>query len=167
MEFRRLSSKDLNSYFANRLRALKNSPSAFLTTYEEEKARGNSHFAETLARQDTENLIFGALKDGSVVGTIGIFREERPKISHKAMIWGMYVDTDWRKNGIGGQLVDLALKFAKNDMKVQLVQLSVEATNTGAKRLYESRGFKTWGVEPKAMKSGDDFFDEIHMYLPF
>ncbi|MGE3974424.1 MAG: GNAT family N-acetyltransferase [Bdellovibrionales bacterium] len=165
MELRRLTSKDLDSYFANRLRALQNAPSAFLTTYEEEKAGGNVFFKETLAHDGNQKAIFGAVVDGVVVGTIGIYREERPKVSHKAMIWGMYVDTKHRNKKIAGKLLDLAIDFAKNDMKVEVVGLSVESGNESAKQLYESRGFKTWGVEPKAMKSGTDFFDEVHMVL--
>lgn len=165
MEIRRLTSTDLDSYFANRLRALQNSPSAFLTTYAEEKERGNSHFANTLAYTGNDKAIFGAVEAGEVVGTIGLFQESRPKLAHKAVIWGMYVDTDKRKSGLGGQLVDLAVQHARNQMQVAGIYLSVESKNIPAKRLYESKGFKVWGTEPKAMAADGAFFDEDHMVL--
>jgi RimJ/RimL family protein N-acetyltransferase len=167
VEFRRLVLSDLDSYFANRLRALQNSPSAFLTTYEEEKRNGSDHFAKTLSYQGKDRIIFGAVENGKVVGTIGLFQEEREKLIHKATIWGMYVDVEWRKSGVGAKLVDLAIHYSKNHLQVTGVYLSVEANNASARRLYESKGFKVWGTEPKAMAIDGKFFDEDHMALLF
>jgi RimJ/RimL family protein N-acetyltransferase len=165
MEFRRLVSQDLDAYFANRLRALEYAPSAFLTTLEEEKARGNAHFAKTLSHDGHDRAIFGAMANGLAVGTVGIFRESRPKVIHKSMIWGMYVDTDHRKSGVGGKILDLAIRFAREEMNVTTVNLSLETNNFGARQLYESRGFRVWGTEPKAMHFENKFWDEHHMVL--
>ncbi|MGZ3694940.1 MAG: N-acetyltransferase family protein [Bdellovibrionota bacterium] len=165
MEFRRLIASDTDSYFENRLRALEHAPSAFLTTLEEEKARGNEHFAKTLAHTGNERAIFGALQSGKVIGTVGIVQESRPKLRHKAVIWGMYVDLGHRKCGVGAKILDLAIQFAKEEMQVALLYLSVEAENDGARRLYESRGFKVWGTEPRAMFFDNKFWDEQHMIL--
>ena len=165
MDIRRLGPADLDSYYENRLRALQNSPSAFLTTYAEEKERGNAHFASTLAHQGIDKVIFGAVENGRVTGTIGLFQETRPKLVHKAVIWGMYVDTDKRSLGIGSKLLDQAIEHARTRMKVVGIYLSVEIKNLPAKRLYETKGFKVWGTEPKAMSASGEFFDEDHMVL--
>ena len=45
---------------------------------------------------------------------------------------------------------------------IQLM-LCVNAENLPAKRLYASHGFQTFGLEPRAMKVGDCFYDEEHM----
>ena len=168
MELRRLMISDLKSYVENRLRALEHDHAAFLTTLEEERSRGTTHFESTLSYEGDEKVIFGAISEDSVVGTIGVSREERSKIRHKAMLWGMYVDVSFRKQGIGGALLDLAICHAMEKMKVTVVMASVESNNGAAKALYESRGFKCWGTEPKAMHSTDRYFDEDHMirYLP-
>ncbi len=142
MEYRRLKIADLDQLFANRLRALENSPSAFLTTLAEEKSKKNVHFANTLSLSGDDKVIFGALKGGKVIGTVGISREERPKTMHKAIIWGMYIDTDHRKLGVGGKLLDIAILHAQQKMKVAGIYLSVESKNLNAKRLYELKGFK-------------------------
>ena len=165
MEYRRLNKNDLDAYFANRLRALEHSPSAFLTTLEEEKARGNAHFEKTLAHDGSDKAIFGAVSRGIVLGTVGIFREERPKTRHKAMIWGMYVDLDQRNKGIGGKILDLAIQLARDEMTDNARYLSVETENDSARKLYESRGFKVWGTEPKAMRWDNKFWEEHHMVL--
>jgi ribosomal protein S18 acetylase RimI-like enzyme len=167
MEFRRLSKSDLTICFASRLRALENAPTAFLTTLAEEKERGLPFFERILSKENDDNVIFGAVSNNVVAGTIGIYREERPKTFHKSMIWGMYVDTDQRGKGIGGKLLDIAIEHAREKMKVATVSLSVESTNHGARKLYESRGFKVWGTEPKAMRSDGQYYDEDHMVLSF
>lgn len=165
MEFRRLVQSDLDSYFANRLLALENSPSAFLTTLAEEKLRGRDFFTKTLAYTGDDKIIVGAIVQDKVVGTVGLRREERPKTQHKAMIWGMYVDVAQRKAGVGGKMLEMTIQHARDRMKVSAIYLSVESENLGAKRLYESRGFKTWGVEPLAMADSGRFFSEDHMVL--
>ena len=165
MEYRRLNVNDLVKYFENRLRALKNSPSAFLTTFDEEVSRGTDHFKKTLEHVGNDRVIFGALSNNEIIGTIGLFREERPKISHKAKIWGMYVDVKYRKAGVGKTLLDNAIKHAREKMKVSAIYLSVEAKNQAAKYLYETKGFKCWGTEPMAMSADGEFFDEDHMVL--
>lgn len=164
---RRLTLIDLESYFENRLRALKNSPSAFLTTYDEEIAKGQSHFEKTLSHLGNEKAIFGAIENNQVIATIGIYQQDRPKTAHKAGIWGMYVDEAFRKKGIGLKLLDSAIQFAHNEMKVKQIHLSIESTNKAARSLYESKGFKVWGVEPQAMKTNNHYFNEDHMVLIF
>ncbi len=101
MEFRRLTTNELNPCFTSRLRAFEKSPTAFLTTLEEEKAHGPARYAALLENQGADNVIFGAIVAGTVLGTVGLRREDRNKTSHKASIWGMYVDVDQRKCGIG------------------------------------------------------------------
>lgn len=166
MEFRRLAKADVDNYFENRLRALQNAPSAFLTTYEEEKSRGSAHFERTLLHTGNERVIFGAVDNGTVVGAIGLFKEDRPKLNHKATIWGMYVDVGQRGKGVGAKLLDIVIQFAREQMKVATVSLSVESNNLPAKALYASRNFKGWGTEPLAMRSADgEYFSEDHMSL--
>jgi RimJ/RimL family protein N-acetyltransferase len=45
------------------------------------------------------------------------------------------------------------------------VRLCVNAENVAAKRLYAAIGFSTFGVEPRAMRVGGEFYDEEHMVL--
>ncbi len=165
IEFRRLGLSDLESCFANRLRALENAPSAFLTSLAEEKAAGSEHFKETLSGQDSENLIFGALQNSKVIATLGIYREKRLKIRHKAGIWGVFVDPEYRRQGIAAKLLDLAIGFARAEMNVLTISLSVESKASSARKLYESRGFKVWGTEALAMGENGAYFDEDHMIL--
>lgn len=162
---RRLKKSDLNTFFKLRLEALQNSPTSFLSSYEEEEAFGISLY-ESLFNQDRdENIIFGAFIDEKLVGSIGLYQEKKHKAKHKSNIWGMYVQPDYRGQSIGGALIEKVLLHVKSKIKCMVVCLSVEATNTPAKKLYESCGFKVWGIEPKALQINGKYYDELHMVL--
>ena len=49
---------------------------------------------------------------------------------------------------------------------VEELRLTVVASNTTAVRLYSRRGFREYGVEPRALKIGDRYHDEVLMALP-
>ncbi len=166
MEIRGLQLSDLEALIEIRLRALEQTPAAFLTTVEEEQVRGRALLGDALARGQEEGAVFGAVSgDGTLVGMIGIRRGDRPKLRHKAYIWGMHVDAEHRGQGIGGDLLDAAVGHAREHMGVVGVYLSLELGNVGARRLYESRGFVKWGTEPMAMGLEGDLRDEDHMVL--
>ena len=167
MEYRRLTSNDLDAYFEIRLRALQNSPSAFLVSHAEQVKEGRDFFAKTLDDQGDNAVIFGALVDRKVIATLGIFREQRQKIAHKSVIWGMYVEEEFRKQGTASKLLELAIDFAKTRMQTKCIFLSAEAKNESALALYKSHGFKSWGQEPMAMFADGQFFEEIHLSLIF
>jgi ribosomal protein S18 acetylase RimI-like enzyme len=46
-----------------------------------------------------------------------------------------------------------------------LIVLTVTAGNARASELYERCGFRSFGVEPKAIRVGGAFFGKNHMYL--
>ena len=165
MEYRRLREADLNSYYNHRLEALREAPTAFLTTYDEEVTRGNSHFAATLTHEGNDRVIFGAFSGKALMGSIGVVHEDRPKTYHKAAIWGMYVDAEARGKGVGGRLLDMAIEHVRLSGRAAAIYLSVEASNKAALKLYESKGFRSWGTEPLAMRFEGRDFDECHMIL--
>lgn len=162
--FRKLEKEDLNIYFNLRLEALLDSPTAFLSSFDEEKKSGPK-FYEKAMNNNIHNLIFGAFKEDQLIGFIGIYQEERQKTSHKANIWGMYVQPNYRRQGVGKTLLEKALVYARNTMKSLIINISVEASNIHAKKLYEAHNFKVWGTEPKAMRVNGNFYTELHMAL--
>lgn len=165
MDLRRVTLDDVDQIFALRLRGLQASPNAFLTTYEEESARGVDFFKRILSLPGDDNVIFAAFNEGTAIGSCGIVRSERKKTLHKAIIWGMYVDPEFRGQKLGAKLLDLANEHARTKMPVTAIYLSVEGENKLARRLYESRGFKFWGHEPRAMRFDGTYFTEDHLAL--
>lgn len=107
---------------------------------------------------------FGALTvDGELIGVAGVRREALVQIGHKATLWGVFVAPAHRGSGLARRLVDAALTHASRDWGVAQVNLCVNTGNEPAKALYASLGFETFGVERRAMRIGDRFYDEQHM----
>ncbi|UFZ03427.1 GNAT family N-acetyltransferase [Bradyrhizobium ontarionense] len=158
---RRLGADDAASFKALRLEALKATPELFGSTFELEDKLDLAWFADRL--EDAH--VIGAFRDGELVGIVGFSIQQGPKKAHKGRLWGMYVRPDSRNLGVGRLLVDALLAVARE--RVELVQLTVVSDNRPARRLYETVGFLEFGLEPKASKYGDRYYDEAHMALDF
>lgn len=145
MELRKLTRTDLEVCWQCRLRALEFAPTAFGSTLASGKATGPERLKRIFADDKVDEIVFGAVLKDIVVGMIILSRENGEKSQHKASITSMYVDLDHRGNGIGGKLLDLAIEHARIRLNSKAVYLTVESGNSAALRLYESRGFQSWG----------------------
>jgi ribosomal protein S18 acetylase RimI-like enzyme len=158
---RRLRSDDAASFRAIRLEALKANPELLRSTFELEDGLDVAWFAGRL--EDAH--IVGAFRDGELVGTAGFAIQQGQPNAHKGRLFGMYVRSSSRSLGIGRLLLNAVLNVAREN--VELIQLSVVRENRPARRLYESAGFLEYGVEEKASKYGDKYYDEALMALDF
>ena len=77
----------------------------------------------------------------------------------------MYVSPKARGLGAGKALLMEAINKARSIEEIEKLNLSVVSTNEKAKNLYTQLGFKAFGMEEKALKVGDTYYDEDHMAL--
>lgn len=138
----RLRPSDAEAFRTIRLAALKTTPEAFGSTYEIEAARPVSAFADGLSA----SVVFGAFVDQRIVGMAGLKQEAGPKVSHKAVIWGFYVEPDWQGRGAGSALLAALIEMARD--VVEQLTLTVVEGNDAAIALYTKFGFAAYGVEP-------------------
>lgn len=162
VEFRTLSSQDVAEFQRVRLEALRESPTAFSSSYEEERDRDLTKVAERMA-PDELGLIFGAFDGKRLVGLAGFRREAGLKRKHKGFIWGMYVAPSYRRSGIGRQLIERVVSHAATLPGLRRINLGVNAANAPAIALYEATGFKSYGVERGFLIVDGVEQDEIHM----
>lgn len=158
---RRLRPEDARSFRAIRLEALRENPEMLRSTFELEDKLDVAWFASRL--EDAH--IVGAFRDGQLVGTAGFSIQQGQPNAHKGRLFGMYVQSSSRNSGVGRLLLTAVLDAARQS--VELIQLSVVKENRPARRLYESVGFSEFGVETKASKYGDIYYDEALMALDF
>ena len=85
------------------------------------------------------------------------------KSKHKGVLWGMFVQPEFQGTGLGTALVARVVEHAARI--VEELQLTVVATNTAAIRLYTRAGFKPYGLEQRALKVGEQYYDELLMTL--
>ncbi|AOJ84032.1 MULTISPECIES: GNAT family N-acetyltransferase [Burkholderia] len=151
------------AFKALRLAAIDASPSAVWPTRDEEAARSTAEVEARLRASDTQ-AVFGALAaEDELIGIAGVRRDALVQVGHKATLWGVFVAPAHRGAGLARRLIDAALTHAARDWGIAQVNLCVNTENELAKALYASLGFETFGVERRAMRVGDRFYDEQHM----
>ncbi len=149
-----------------RLRGLAEQPTAFASSYEEERRRSPDEVAQRLS-PTPGRFVLGAFDNETLVGVVGVLREQKIKRAHKAFLWGMYVDEAWRGRGIGRELLQHALDRSRAMPGLRQVYLGVIATNTSARELYLSLGFVEYGREPAYIVVDGESHDEILMVCVF
>lgn len=166
MDIRDIKAEDAEAYRQLRLFALKESPIAFGSDYEQEMARPLSHTLERI--QSTENsdaFILGAFVESHLLGVVGMYVPEATKMRHIGTIWGMYTHPEQRGKGLGRALMLAAIEHANAIPYILQLRLTVVSKNVSAIGLYEACGFRTWGIEPRALLVNGIFYDENHMVL--
>lgn len=163
LQIRQLDVGDWEAFKEIRLQAISDSPSAVWPTYDEEAGRTAEELQSRIKMSATQ-VVFGAFSENRLAGIGGLRREPLAQVAHKAVLWGVFVDPALRKQGIARQLFARILAHAREEGVLQ-IHLCVNAENAKAKSLYTSLGFKPYGLEPRAMRVGDRFYDEEHMVL--
>lgn len=111
------------------------------------------------------NFTFGGFApDRALMGIVGLRLETRARIRHKATIVSVYVDAAHRRTGLARALMEAALAHARQ-AGARLVELTVTVGNDGARRLYRSLGFYSYGIEPRGYCVDGVFNDKDLMAL--
>ncbi|URM30051.1 GNAT family N-acetyltransferase [Pseudomonas frederiksbergensis] len=162
MWIQRLDTSHALDYRALMLEAYDLHPQAFTSTVRERATMPLSWWESRLSSK--LDVVFGAFEEGKLAGIVGLAFEPREKARHKATLFGMYVTGKVRQRGLGFQLVQAVLDEAQTRQGLRLIQLTVTAGNEAAFKLYQRCGFVQFGLEPLAVRVGEDYFDKIHMW---
>jgi RimJ/RimL family protein N-acetyltransferase len=161
LKLRRLEADDAASYRELRLEGLKNHPEAFSASWEDEAAKPASWWAERL---EPSTVFGGWIDDSPLLGVAGFHVNGAAKLRHKGILWGMYVRPQARGSGLAAALVQRVIEHART--LVEEICVTVVASNAAAYRLYSAAGFEQYGLERRALKVGNEYFDEVLMALP-
>jgi RimJ/RimL family protein N-acetyltransferase len=162
MEIRRLTPDDAREYRALRIRALWEFPEAFTSSYEEDEKQPIETWEVRLGGELM--MFWGAFESGALCGMVGLERERRAKNRHKAIVIGMYVSQEYFGAGMGRALIDALLAEARS-IGLEVLVLTVTEGNTVATNFYEAAGFRSFGIEPKAIKVDGRYYGKNHMVL--
>jgi ribosomal protein S18 acetylase RimI-like enzyme len=165
LEIRTLGEGDAQSYFGLRLEALEQEPGSFAESADEFRKTTPARVAEWLRSSPDDNFIIAAFADDQLIGMAGFYRSRGDKTGHRGHVWGVYVNSNWRRQGVARNLLNQLLRRARSLPGLLQVSLAVGTEQTAARALYESLGFQVYGRDPRAIRVGDDYIDEDLMAL--
>jgi ribosomal protein S18 acetylase RimI-like enzyme len=167
VEVRRLQVTHLVAYKRLRDATLADDPTAFTSDAETERLKSPDAYLARLGLTAPLGGVFtmGALVEGTLLGAVSCERDMRIKVRHIGHVVGMMVRADQRGRGVGRLLVDACITEARRAVGVEMLTLTVTASNLGAVRLYERAGFVRYGCLPRAIKVGDQYHAKDQMVL--
>lgn len=134
-----LGEEDWATYRRVRLQALREAPYAFGSSFAREKDRPERDWRNAL----TARTRFVAESDGVVVGTASGGDGETTGV---AALTAMWVDPRFRRQGVGGELVQRVVDWAQQCGYSEIF-LWVVRGNDAAENLYKRHGFRRTGGE--------------------
>ena len=162
----KLTAQDAPAYRALMLEAYAQPGDAFTSTAEERAALPLSWWAQRAAAADGSGLALGAWVGNALVGSVALEFSSRAKTRHRAHLVGMYVQPAHQGQGMARALMQAALAEAVAHPGVRWVTLTVTEGNAPAQRLYESCGFRVFGLEPEAICTERACLGKVHMGCP-
>jgi len=161
---RLLGRDDVAIFRALRMAMLQDTPSAFGASPQDEETLSEAAWAARIGPDDN-SAVFGAFIGDNLVGSIALSRQRPVKMRHKALIWGVFVSSPVRGQGLARRLMQAMIAHARTLPELRQVTLSVAAWNTKAGELYRNMGFVQYGHEPEALCVDGEWFDERQMVL--
>lgn len=112
---------------------------------------------------DELSALFGAFVGDQLAGIVGLAFEPWDDAQHKATLFGLYVPTAFRGQGLGEELIQAVLSLAEEEPEIEVVDLTVSVNSAAALALYRRCGFEQSGLEDSAIRVGEDYYDRVHM----
>lgn len=166
MKVRSLGPADAPAYQRLRLLALEESPTAFTASHVDEAGRSMDEVAARITPAvDGSIRMLGIFELDELAGFVAVVHPQREKLRHGVELAGMYVAPAFRRRGFGRALLKAAVAHARSIVGVRQIRLGVNVTNTGARALYRSIGFASYGVEPDALQVDGVFYGEERYVL--
>ncbi|MEX2457642.1 MAG: GNAT family N-acetyltransferase [Actinomycetota bacterium] len=144
MEIRGIRADEWAALRDLRLRALEDSPDAFSSLLDDERAQPDERWRD-LARRGAAGESDSIVVASDPAGLFGMAGAFVPQPGGAAVVWGMWVDPRRRGSGAGGAMLDALVAWAREVPGVRGLHLSVTEGNAPAEALYLGFGFETTG----------------------
>lgn len=164
MQIRQLTSVDAEIYRELRLAALGEHPLAYVTDLREEAALPLEEIKQRL--DGTTAATLGAFDGERLIGIATLLWTTRLRQRFRAMVVGMYVRPERRRQGLATDLLRACLERARTLPEVEEVCLCVTVGNDAARAAYIKFGFHADYVEPRYFRHAGRYYDIEWLRLP-
>jgi RimJ/RimL family protein N-acetyltransferase len=120
-------------------------------------------FIRKCRASDNQLYILGSIDD-TIVSTLVFSAGRRPRVRHSGE-FGMSVREEYWGLGIGSQMLDTLIAWARDTQIVKKINLRVRTDNQRAIRLYRRKGFVNEGTIRKEILLDGSYFDHHCMGL--
>lgn len=161
----KLSIDDWSEYKALRLKALKEDPIAFTSSFEDSMDKLDDYWISHLNMKHHNSMMLFAKDEEAdrLVGMVALIFNDKKRTKHVAELAGNYVDSDYRRRGIGSMMMEAIIHEAKENKLIKKINLSVVATQEPAVKLYEKFGFKKIGTLTDNFYLDEKYYDLVLM----
>jgi len=119
---------------------------------------------ERYVEDETEQIFVVEVKEETIpIGTVELTNIDYK--NQRAELGVLIGDKSWRNKKIGGEALNLLIKFAFDEMNIRKIKAIVFEENVPAIRLYKSCGFVEEGVLKKEVYKNGEFKSIIVMAL--
>jgi ribosomal protein S18 acetylase RimI-like enzyme len=155
MDILKLPADKWEEYRDLRLRALKEDPEAFSSSYAASLDLPDEFWKKRLsdALAGEGNWLLFARQDDKLVGMIGAYLE--PEVLDTATIVSVYVPSEERGKGISVRLMEEMLRMLSEIPALRRAKLHVNVTQFEALGLYRRFGFAEKGTRPATTGAGE------------
>ena len=163
---RLLTAADAPAYKTLHDTVLHSAPEAFVSDLAGALVRPAQAYVQRFGCVASGRFFLGAFCSDAaapMLGCVGCERALYPQQRHSGELVGLMVAPAAQRQGLGWALLQQCLALAAQVPGLEQLQLSVQAGNAHAIRLYERAGFTAWGREPRALRVGCAYHDKVHM----
>ena len=146
LSLRRIRAGEAGLYREIRLRALKNSPQAFGTKYDDALKRSRDVWVEQADRGAAPNrhcahffLLQGCGEMQNVVGLVSLYQS--PQVPERAHLCSLWIEENVRGGGGGLMLCQCVIDFAR-EQRYRILHTEATPHNKRVEHLYERLGFQ-------------------------
>lgn len=101
---------------------------------------------------------------GQIVGLATLDGGKRAAVRHTAVI-GISLRPAWRGRGIGTQMMQALIDYARQGGLLQRLELQVVSSNARGIHIYEKLGFVREGLHPGRLFKDGQYVDDVSMAL--
>ena len=94
---------------------------------------------------------------------VGYIINNNLKTSHIAQIFGVYVIHEYRGQGVGNKLIEVAVKLIQENRHTSKIKVTVNPEKKAAVKLYDKYGFEIVGRLKNELKVNGKFYDGLIM----
>ena len=160
ISIKQIDENDWREFREIRLKALKSDPKVFGFSYERAVTQSKQDWKEFAGAKNQG--IFLIYDDENLIGMTGIFIPQDTIEETTAVLWGSWLEPDYRRKGISDLMYKTRINWAKSQPEIKRIEVSHRESNVASKYANQKHGFKLLREEDKVWHDGVEEKDVIY-----